>query len=70
MSFRHLDPGLRQMVEELYARVKDLERAETRRYSSLRIGNIVIEQYPAYPATPTHIQYTNLSTGAVTQQAL
>jgi hypothetical protein len=61
-----MDPNLESMVQELFRRVKDLERTEVSRYSSIRIGNLVLEQVPALPADPTHLRITNIKTGTIT----
>lgn len=65
MSHRHLDPDILGMIQELYKRVKDLERSETRRFTSLRVGNYLLDQSPAYPAAPDNLQITDLTTGSV-----
>jgi hypothetical protein len=66
MSYRHMDPGMVRMVNELFQRVRALERMETNRYTSIRIGNLMLEQMPAYPADPTHLRITNMRTGTIT----
>jgi hypothetical protein len=61
-----MDPDLLGMIQELYRRVKSLERTEVSRYTSLRIGHLVLEQVPALPAEPTHLRITNIKTGTIT----
>lgn len=65
-----MDPDLFGMVQELFNRVKALERSEVSRYTSIRIGNLVLEQIPALPADPTHLRITNLKTGTITDIAV
>lgn len=64
MSYRHLDPDILGMIQELYRRVSSLERTEMQRYTSLRIGNLVLSEFT--DITGTYLRITNILTGTVT----
>lgn len=68
MSYRRDPQNIQQLIRDLDDRIRRLESGgeANHRINQLRIGNLLIEADPRFPATPTGLKITNISTGIIT----